>query len=95
MLDRVQHCSNIRILLLENGETHCKNIDPALLLQSIRIYCLHVCSMQILEENRPGWKLSKPAPFKFQSDRITATLEEKYHVRGDWRADFTGASEVC
>ena len=57
--------------------------------------CLHVCSMQILQENRLGWKVSKPAPFQFKLDRITAELEKKHHVHGDWHAAFTGASEVC
>ena len=40
-------------------------------------------------------KVIKHNPFKFQSDRITATLEKNHHVHGDWHATFTGASEVC
>ena len=50
--------------------------------------------MQILLDNRPGWEVSDPNRFKFKSDRITATLKEKSHEHGDWRAYFTGASEV-
>ena len=57
--------------------------------------CLHVCAMQILQENRPGWELSKPAPFQFNSDRITATVEKDRHENDDWRAIFFGAPEVC
>ena len=60
----------------------------------MHILCLHVCTIQILLENRPGWEVSLPNPFQFKSDRITATLKEKSHVHGDWRAYFTGASEV-
>ena len=51
--------------------------------------------MQILQENRPGWELSKPAPFQFNSDRITATVEKDRHENDDWRANFCGAPEVC
>ena len=53
-----------------------------------------MCAIQILLENRPGWEVSQPSPFQFKSDRITATLKETSHVHGDWKAYFTGASEV-
>ena len=62
---------------------------------SFRICCVCMCAMQILQENRPGWKMSKPAPFQFKSDKITATLEKHHHENDDWRANICGAPEVC
>ena len=53
-----------------------------------------MCTIQILLDNRPGWEVSQPNPFQFKSDRVTATFKETSHVNGDWRAYFTGASEV-
>ena len=62
---------------------------------SFRICCVCMCAMQILRENRPGWEMSKPAPFQFESDKITATLEKHHHENDDWRANICGAPEVC
>ena len=55
---------------------------------------MYVCVMQILKKDRPGWEVSEPSSFQFKSDRITATLEKKCHVHGDWHANFTRTSEV-
>ena len=62
---------------------------------SFRICCVCMCAMQILQVNRPGWEMSKPSPFQFKSDKITATLEKDHHENDDWRANICGAPEVC
>ena len=58
--------------------------------------CVFACyTAQILQQRyRRGWKVSKHDMFQFKQDRITATLKDSCHVHGDWRADFTGTSEV-
>ena len=71
-------------------------ISPALHCSfRIHMLCLHVSTMQILQDNRPGWEMSQPNPFQFKSDRITATLEKHHHENDDWRANFCGATQVC
>ena len=62
---------------------------------SFRICRVCMCAMQILQESRRGWEMSKPAPFQFKSDKITATLEKHHHENDDWHANFCGAPEVC
>ena len=61
----------------------------------IHMLCLYVSTMQILQDNRPGWEMSKPNSFQFKSDKITATFEKHHHENDDWRANFCGATQVC
>ena len=98
MQDRVQACSHVCISQMDNGETHYRMYaGPALHLRNAYLctLSLHVRVMQILKKDRSDWEVSEPSSFQFKSDRITATLEKKCHVHGDWCADFTGASQVC
>ena len=90
----MQYCSDLCILLLAKGKTHYRNfIGSALLLQNM--LCLHMSTMQILQDNRPGWEMSKPNSFLFKLDKITATFEKRRHENDDWHANFCGATQVC